>query len=292
MVQRIRETATRSIDIARRIVFAKDVEKSYQARLDHILRSNDGVRDPIALFGAVDDEFWLWCFTEGYRSDDRLRSILPAFPPEEVQYRFTGAAGDNTMKEAFSIYRLVKSLADRYLRGRLDSVLEFGCGWGRIVRLFTRDVEPHRLWGIDCLPAAIDICKQTIPDTHFELVEPFPPTRAPERAFSLVYAYSVFSHLSEAAHLAWLGEFRRILRPGGLLVATTRPRDFILTCAQLRAAGEQRAWAPGYSPSFSKYRRRPGALRSRRVSFRAETGGGTCWMRRYSGRLAFQNNMF
>jgi hypothetical protein len=72
LATRIRETATRSSDIARGIVFAKDVEKSYQARLDRILRSNEGVRDPIALFGAVDDEFWLWCFTEGYRSDDRL----------------------------------------------------------------------------------------------------------------------------------------------------------------------------------------------------------------------------
>jgi SAM-dependent methyltransferase len=226
------------------------MENSHRAKLDRILSVHDGARTPRVLFGDTDDEFWLWCFTDGYRSDERLRSILPRFPPDEVQYRFAGAAGDDTMKDAFSIYRLLKSLADQHLRRPLDSALEFGCGWGRIVRLFTRDVDPRRLWGIDCLPVAIDICKQTNPYTQFELVDPFPPTRVPSDAFSMVYAYSVFSHLSEAAHLAWLGEFERILRPGGLLVATTRPRDFILTCAQLREAGEQRTWAQGTVLAF------------------------------------------
>lgn len=221
-----------------------------QAKLDSILSVRDTGRTPRALFGAVDDDFWLWCCTEGYRSEGRLREILPSFPPDEVQYRFAGAAGDDTMRDAFSIYKLLKSLADQHLRSPLDCVLEFGCGWGRIIRLFTRDVEPQKLWGIDCLPVAIDTCKQTNPYARFELVDPFPPTRLPSDAVDLVYAYSVFSHLSEAAHLAWLSEFKRVLRPGGLVVATTRPRDFILTCERLRKAGEQRAWAQGTVLAF------------------------------------------
>ena len=244
----------RSVDIARWLGLTKRRTggslESHQSKLDRILRSRDVEHTPRALFGGVDDDFWLWCFTEGYRSDDRLRSILPSFPPEEIQYRFAGAAGDDTMKDAFSIYRLVKNLAGKHLHGQLDSVLEFGCGWGRIVRLFTRDVDSQRLWGIDCLPVAIDLCRQTNPYTQFERVDPFPPTRVPREAFGLVYAYSVFSHLSAAAHLAWLDEFKRILRPGGLLVATTRPRDFILTCAELRGAGEQRAWAQSTVMAF------------------------------------------
>jgi hypothetical protein len=43
----------------------------------------------------------------GIESDDRLRSILPNFPPDEIQYRFAGAAGDDTMKDALSIRRLL-----------------------------------------------------------------------------------------------------------------------------------------------------------------------------------------
>jgi hypothetical protein len=43
----------------------------------------------------------------------------------------------------------------------------------------------------------------------------------------LVYSYSVFSHLSEELHLSWLAEFERILKPDGIFLATTLPRQFI-----------------------------------------------------------------
>ena len=173
----------RSLEIARRLSLKGNrmsgtVGNPHRRELDRILSSRNVTRTPKALFSDVDEDFWLWCFTDGYRSDHRLRSILPSFPPEEVQYRFAGASGDDTMKDAFSIYKLLKSLQNQHLRRPLDSVLEFGCGWGRIIRLFTRDIESQKLWGIDCLPVAIETCKQTNPYAQFELVDPFPPTKS------------------------------------------------------------------------------------------------------------------
>src|SRR5438309_300916 len=44
----------------------------------------------------------------------------------------------------------------------------------------------------------------------------------------LIYLYPVFSHFPEEMHLALLREFHRLLRPGGLLIAPTRQRNFIL----------------------------------------------------------------
>jgi hypothetical protein len=41
-----------------------------------------------------------------------------------------------------------------------------------------------------------------------------------------------------------------MLKPGGMVVATTRPREFILTCAKTRAAGEKRDWAQGTVQAF------------------------------------------
>jgi ubiquinone/menaquinone biosynthesis C-methylase UbiE len=223
---------------------------SHAATLDRLLNGVSTVHSLKQLFGRASDEFWLWAFTEGYRTDERLRQILPAFPPEEVQLRFTGAAGDQTMQEAFGVYSLVRSLTAQHLGRPLESVLEFGCGWGRVIRLFLRDVEPERLQGIDCMPAAIEICKATNPYCQFTLIDPFPPTALPDASFDLVYLYSVFSHLSEDAHLKWLAEFHRILKPGGLVVATTRPRDFILYCAEQRAQRQNAAWAQGTVQAF------------------------------------------
>jgi SAM-dependent methyltransferase len=227
------------------------LNRSHPSTLHRLLSKAPPGRALHELFAGSSDEFWLWCFTEGYRSDVRLRELLPRFPPPEVQCRFAGAAGDETMRDAFGFYTLVKSLIQQHGRRPLTTVLDFGCGWSRITRLFARDVKPQQLWGIDCLPAAIDICKETNASARFELIAPFPPTSLPDDSFDLVYAFSVFSHLSEPAHLAWLAEFRRVLKPDGLLIVTTRPREFILTCAEARQAeGEQPSWAAGTVLSF------------------------------------------
>src|SRR5262249_14848680 len=44
------------------------------------------------------------------------------------------------------------------------------------------------------------------------------PLRYRDASFDLVYAFSVFTHLPESLQLAWMGELRRVLRPGGYLL--------------------------------------------------------------------------
>jgi len=223
---------------------------SHPETLTRLLSHVRAGRTPNQLFAGVSDDFWLWCLTEGYREDERLRSVMPAYPPAEVQLRFAGASGDDTMRDAFNIYRLIRNLASQHLSRPMTSVMEFGSGWGRIIRCFSREIDPHRLHGIDCMPEAIDICKATNPYAQFQLVDPFPPTTVASDSFDVVYAYSVFSHLSEDAHLRWLSEFRRVLKPGGLLIATTRPREFILACQKAREEQEDRFWARGLVVAF------------------------------------------
>ena len=54
-------------------------------------------------------------------------------------------------------------------------------------------------------------------------------------SFGLIYALSVFSHLSEPLQRAWVAEFRRLLRPGGLLVLSVLGRQ-----VQERLTAEER----------------------------------------------------
>lgn len=223
---------------------------SHSVTLDRVFSQSAPDRSPHERFAQTSDEFWLWCFTEGYRGDERLRALLPGFPSEEIQYQFAGAAGDDTIRDAFGFYSLVKNINTQHTSWPPASVLEFGCGWGRIIRFFLKDVEPQRIWGLDCMPEAIELCRGTNRLSHFELVNPFPPTTVPSESFDLIYSYSVFSHLSEDAHLAWLGEFKRILKPGGLAIITTRPREFILYCAATRAAQDTRDWLQGAALAF------------------------------------------
>ncbi|MDI6896838.1 MAG: class I SAM-dependent methyltransferase [Methanocella conradii] len=109
----------------------------------------------------------------------------------------------------------------------MDKILDFGCGWGRVSRCFLREVSAGRLIGCDCIPDMVKLCNDTIKDYRFIRNDPLPPLQFDDNTFDLLYAFSVFSHLSEAAHKAWLREFYRVMKPGSILILTTRPRDFI-----------------------------------------------------------------
>ena len=200
---------------------------------------------PNRVFGRVDDDRWLWYNTASSRRFATFRNILPTLPDEETQIAFIGSAGDAALGEAFNTYVLIKNLAAKHGRpiGRTSTILDFGCGWGRTLRFFMKDVPTAQLTGIDVMPRAIELSKANNPWCNFELTTALPPTRFADESFDLIYLYSVFSHLSEEAHLLWLAEFQRIMKPGGILIATTWPRDYIERCERARS-GDTRSTHP------------------------------------------------
>jgi SAM-dependent methyltransferase len=48
-----------------------------------------------------------------------------------------------------------------------------------------------------------------------------PPALLDSNTFDLIYAFSVLTHLSVDLQKEWLAEFRRLLRPGGILIFST-----------------------------------------------------------------------
>jgi len=102
-------------------------------------------------------------------------------------------------------------------------VLEWGCGPGRLLRhmaglLAARDV---RLTGSDYNPETIAWCRQNLAGIDFVQNDLMPPLPLSDKRFDVVFNFSVLTHLSEAAQVAWIAELRRVLKPGGLLICTT-----------------------------------------------------------------------
>ena len=206
------------------------------------------------LLEDVSDEFYFWLLTEGHAhiSSPAFRSLLPTMPDEQIQINWTGRSGYETLHQAFLAFSLFKKIINSHYKDirSCDRILDFGCGWGRIIRFFLKDIEPEGLWGIDCYEEAVAICKSSNLRCNFESIDVMPPTRLPDDFFDAIYLYSVFSHLSEEAHMAWLLEFRRILKPGGVVIATTRPRRFILECDAMRKSKDVKEFQHGAVASF------------------------------------------
>lgn len=185
---------------------------------------------PRELFGGVSDETWLWLHLEGRERCPFLAGHLPSLPAEKLQARMVGTAGAAALNVGFQAYQVFKKLYEEH-RGRplrqSDRLLDFGCGWGRVIRFFLKDVEPDNLWGVDVKDEAVSACRETNRWCRFHRVDRLPPSEFSSESFDLVFAFSVYSHLSEEAHERWLDEFARILRPEGVLLLTTFPRDLI-----------------------------------------------------------------
>ena len=102
----------------------------------------------------------------------------------------------------------------------LGAVLDFGCGCGRVLRHWA-GLERTRVYGCDIDSRMIDWCVANLPFAETTVNELAPPLPYEDATFDLLYAFSVFTHLSQELQHAWIDEARRVLRPGGHLLIST-----------------------------------------------------------------------
>lgn len=109
---------------------------------------------------------------------------------------------------------------------QLDSVLDFGCGCGRVLRQWSSR-PPRELCGTDYDPDMVAWCRANLPFvsrvTRNELE---PPLACGGDAFDFAYAISVFTHLSEDLANGWIDELHRVMKPGGYLYISTHGATF------------------------------------------------------------------
>jgi len=200
---------------------------------------------------------------------------FPGFPDERLQSQFVGSQGHVALTEAYNFYTHVKGCCDALGNtvAPESKVLDFGVGWGRILRFFLKDVAAENLYGVDVDPDILKVCQNTGLPGNLNQVNPQGPLPYAENIFDLVYAYSVFSHLSETVHIKWLSEISRVLKPGGVFVATTESRAFIAFCASLTEKDVETNWHKTLKTAFPNPEETLGQFDEGNFIY-AATGGG------------------
>jgi Methyltransferase domain len=160
----------------------------------------------------------------------RLKRLLPRMPSEELQRSWAGDAGLPLLYKGTSFVRSsLQYLRYTDIRSKNLKALDFGCGWGRLLRLFSKFFPIGNLEGVDPWDQSIELCR-TCGVRNPLAVSDYLPKTIPtvNQIFDFIYSFSVFTHLSPNTFATCLDTLRRFLSSDGLLIITIRPAEYWL----------------------------------------------------------------
>jgi SAM-dependent methyltransferase len=183
--------------------------------------------------------------------EEHDRSYLAAHPgaiapPAELRYNVVGPC---TIEQFMDAGRRVKEDIDRALSAtgrRLAEArdfLDFGCGCGRLELALRAGGLDLQVTACDVDARAIRWCQENLRGETYVVNAELPPLPFAGGAFDVAWAGSVFTHLDEPHQDQWLAEVCRVLKPGGVLLASVHgphlwePRLPAWTIAKLKKDG-------------------------------------------------------
>jgi len=159
------------------------------------------------------------------------------YPPADSRWCVSESAGDHY--NVASAEKEAKRLQDEMNCTPRSSVIDIGCGQGRLAIGLTRVVGPLDYLGVDVDQPSIRWCRRNIARQHptyrFRHINLHNARYNPEgsafdatltlgckpESFDIAYLYSVFSHTTEQDMESYLKAIFRLLKPAGHLFFTT-----------------------------------------------------------------------
>ena len=127
------------------------------------------------------------------------------------------------MRIGRSSVRLLEESLASLDRGPEDvrAVLDLGCGYGRVTRQLVRSFDAQAVSVFDVDPGAAEFCEQEFGVNGLSFKDRWDWSAVPFATYDVVWAGSVFTHLSESFARETLSVLSRITAPAGMLVFTT-----------------------------------------------------------------------
>ncbi|MDM0077390.1 class I SAM-dependent methyltransferase [Variovorax sp. J2P1-59] len=155
-----------------------------------------------------------------------LRRHLPRMASDEIQRNWTGTSGYHLLQQSCAFVRSIENNYRNFSGRSLQdaTILDYGCGWGRLMRLMYKYTDPSNLYGCDPWDRSIEICRESGVAGHLAVSDYLPSTLPfGDLKFDLIYAFSVFTHLSERAAATAMSACRKAISSDGIMALTIRP---------------------------------------------------------------------
>ncbi|HEX5124779.1 MAG TPA: class I SAM-dependent methyltransferase [Rhodanobacteraceae bacterium] len=154
------------------------------------------------------------------------------------QHRDAGAA----FSQYFNIALQQHAAARQLMRAAFGAdardidVLDFACGYGRLLRFLSLSIDPRRIWASDLQTDAVDFVRDAFGVQPLASHED-PSRFEPGRRFDFIWVASLFSHLPEPLFHAWLARLVALLTPRGVLCFSVRDASLLPDASTLPASG-------------------------------------------------------
>lgn len=183
--------------------------------------------------------------------------IDTAQPPASLQERVGGSK--DFLQVGVQAASLVMTCVAKYKPDfQSSTILDWGCGCGRVINQLRKFIPAHHLFGCDIDMEAIEWNSRNISGANFVTVLPYPPTPYAAGSFDIIYGISVMTHLDEKTQMRWLEELKRITRRGAILALSVmgeKLRKLNMPVALEEQFKEQgfAAFVPNYSDMLSGF---------------------------------------
>jgi SAM-dependent methyltransferase len=148
-----------------------------------------------------------------------LAQYAAPFPPKALMENVSGLTNERDFASHGADFWIALSEVSPKPLTDYRAILDFGCGCGRLARMFKG--HPGQVDGCDIDPRHVDWVRANLPYVSATRTEPNHSLPYEDARFDLIVSISVFTHLDEASQDLLLAELRRVTRPGGVLLVTT-----------------------------------------------------------------------
>lgn len=160
------------------------------------------------------------------------------------EHRDAGAAFSQYFAIALQQYASARQILDKLFGAEVRDleVLDFACGFGRLLRFLSLAMPPSRIHACELQPEAVAFVAREF-GVQALASSADPENFKPERRFDFIWVASLFSHLPEPLFHAWLTKLLGLLTPRGVLCFSVRdaallPFGQVLPASGIVYAGE------------------------------------------------------